>query len=918
MLRAHRAPQRSAVHARHVQVGDDGVEARSLQQLQRHRARLGGGDLVARAFEHRAHHLGDLVLVVHHQQPRLRGGLGGVQRHAAGGVARLAADRQAEAERSAAAVAAVAFEHQVAAVLAQHGARHRQPESGAQPLGLGGEEGLEDARLHRLRHAGPGVGHTQPDALRAVVAPRLHAGLQRDAARPRGISAGQRLLRIDDQVQQHLAHLVAVGHHLGQRLGQLQHDGDAVAAQRVAQHLGGGARQVVQLHRRTLRRALPRHVQERAHDAAAALGGLADALRVALQRRALGLLLEQAGAAHHDGQRVVQLVRHAGQQAAHRGELLALAQRVALALDLAGALDALGDVAHRGGVVHDAVELGAEQHHLHRELAAVVAQRRHLHAPAHHPRRAAGGHARHARGMGGAVLRRHDQRAHLQAQHVGAAAAEHGLGRRVELDDAALAVGADDAGDGVVDDGGLQRLGLAPALLQFALALEGLGDGGDPALPAAAEPRRRGLGVGRQRPQVVQDGQCRTHEAALQRPLAGHDAGQQRQRQQQVGHDGGQHARAQRVFGRGLHVDPGRADAHRRRQQPAGFAVHVVGTEQRGVQVGPVQPGGQPAGQRRQHRRVGQPGLAGRSQRLLRVGQHVAAHVGDPHAHAVGAGLRRRRPLRDACLQIVEPEVQADLAAVAAVDHHHRAVRHHELAVELAHVGWAPEHGVLGVARQRLHRALHGALAWRVDGLQAGCAHRLQDARAVDPRVAERGVGLGGGEPGGLEAGRALVHDARQLDEALRPPQPGAVGRAAVGWRPPDLAEALAQRGGGRVQRPAVVAAAGLPRLQRAAQRRSAVGRVVPVLFHQRAQVLHVRHRRAHHGFELLRALFGTAQQVALGVLHALLVLQHRQHRQQQQHRHQQRPQQAPGGAQRAGAGICARLGRRLHAVTNT
>ena len=66
---------------------------------------------------------------------------------------------------------------------------------------------------------------------------------------------------------------------------------------------------------------------------------------------AVALLLEQAGAAHHDGQRVVQLVRHAGQQAAHRGELLALAQRLALALDLLRGGAALGQVGHRGGEV---------------------------------------------------------------------------------------------------------------------------------------------------------------------------------------------------------------------------------------------------------------------------------------------------------------------------------------------------------------------------------------------------------------------------------------------------------------------------------------------------------------------------------------------------------------------------------------
>jgi hypothetical protein len=64
------------------------------------------------------------------------------------------------------------------------------------------------------------------------------------------------------------------------------------------------------------------------HDAPAALRGLDHAPRLVVQRRAMGLLLEHGGPAHDDGERVVQLVGHACEQAAHEDELFPLAQLV--------------------------------------------------------------------------------------------------------------------------------------------------------------------------------------------------------------------------------------------------------------------------------------------------------------------------------------------------------------------------------------------------------------------------------------------------------------------------------------------------------------------------------------------------------------------------------------------------------------
>ena len=95
-----------------------------------------------------------------------------------------------------------------------------------------------------------------------------------------------------------------------------------------------------------LRPLLPRHREERAHDARAALGGGAD-----LQRRGarggVALLLEQHGTRDDDRQRIVELVRHAGQQRSERGQLLALVERLALPREFVRGALPLGDVARQ-------------------------------------------------------------------------------------------------------------------------------------------------------------------------------------------------------------------------------------------------------------------------------------------------------------------------------------------------------------------------------------------------------------------------------------------------------------------------------------------------------------------------------------------------------------------------------------------
>src|SRR5262249_16225863 len=62
-------------------------------------------------------------------------------------------------------------------------------------------------------------------------------------------------------------------------------------------------------------------------------------------RGSVTLLLEQHRASNDDGQRIVELVRHAGEQRAERRELLALVQRFALPLELFGGALFPSDVA---------------------------------------------------------------------------------------------------------------------------------------------------------------------------------------------------------------------------------------------------------------------------------------------------------------------------------------------------------------------------------------------------------------------------------------------------------------------------------------------------------------------------------------------------------------------------------------------
>jgi hypothetical protein len=276
---------------------------------------------------------------------------------------------------------------------------------------------------------------------RAGRRPGARAGLD---AQPARAGRHQRLLRVDHQVQ-HTWPIWSASACTSGRRGQPQRHFDAAGAQRVAQQVGRGPHQVVQ--RTGARcgrplRAMFRKVRTMRPQRSAASRMRT---RVVVQRRALGLVLQQAGAAHHDGQRVVQLVRHAGQQAAHRGELLALAQRLALALDLSTRRPAM------------------------RSSAGTLTATR-------------------CRGAMKSVATR---------PSAARAAAEHGLGGGVPFDDARAAVDGDDGHQRLVDHGRLEGLAAPFALARLALRLEGVRHHARPGQPALAQ--SVGSGVARRR-----------------------------------------------------------------------------------------------------------------------------------------------------------------------------------------------------------------------------------------------------------------------------------------------------------------------------------------------------------------------------------------------------------------------------------
>ena len=151
---------------------------------------------------------------------------------------------------------------------------------------------------------------------------------------PRRGASDQRLLGVDDEVHDHLVQLVGVAVHRRQAGRQVEHHVDVGAAQPVAGQLQRAHHHLAEHHRPAPRRPRPRHGEEGPHDAGAALGGGVDLLDPRRHRRVGRHLAQHRGIADDDRERVVELVRHAGEQRPERRQLLALVQRLARARHL--------------------------------------------------------------------------------------------------------------------------------------------------------------------------------------------------------------------------------------------------------------------------------------------------------------------------------------------------------------------------------------------------------------------------------------------------------------------------------------------------------------------------------------------------------------------------------------------------------
>ena len=279
----------------------------------------------------------------------------------------------------------------------------REPYSGSDADGLGREVGLEDAHPHVGCDPGSVVGDGNPGAAGACIEPRCHPNV----ARQRTLLQG--LLRVDDQIEQHLVQLIGVGEECRDVFRQLGGHVDAARAHGITGELERRQHHLVEIDRSGLGRLLPRHGKEGAHDARAPFRRLADAYGrrmrslipafapcagtsartsrsggvlspartrgggrgggrsgVVCTRRFRVFLLQHHRAGDHHRQRIVELVCDPGEQRSERGKLLALVQSVALARELGGRLFPVGDVARNGE--HVRFTLILHRHGMHLEL----------------------------------------------------------------------------------------------------------------------------------------------------------------------------------------------------------------------------------------------------------------------------------------------------------------------------------------------------------------------------------------------------------------------------------------------------------------------------------------------------------------------------------------------------------------------
>ena len=244
----------------------------------------------------------------------------------------------------------------------------RQAEPRALAHRLGREEGLEHAACRAGRHARPVVGDLEKCP--AVVLPRANRDRPCRSGRP------HRVLGVQQQVHDDLLHLLPVGddeRHVHRVL--LQHrDGARAVVERSERERR--SRHIVEIRDRALERLAAREEEQAVNDLRRAARVGANLLEVRAHVWARLRVDQQLAESHHRLQRVVDLVRDAGDELPHRRQPLAVNQ-----LFLQPAF--LGDVLlHRDDVRRPPVRIDDRRdRRAHRKRGAVLARAHHGAAP---------------------------------------------------------------------------------------------------------------------------------------------------------------------------------------------------------------------------------------------------------------------------------------------------------------------------------------------------------------------------------------------------------------------------------------------------------------------------------------------------------------------------------------------------------
>ena len=352
--------ERSARRPGHAQVQGDGVEHAVLAR-QRAPGAFGVGDhggAHAQLLQEIAQHPRDVLLVVDDQHVAPTDPLRRRRRRGGSGHRRPVVRGKVDDERRA--EAGTAFGGQAPSVTLHDAVADREPEPRPLPNRLRREERLEDAGQGVGRDPGSGVrdGHSHPSLV----------GVEANGDTPLR-AARERLLGIEHEVQEHLLELGGVPAHERDGGGGLAHQRDAADAERILPEHQDPGDDVAQVHQSHLARARADEGLQLADDLCRLHGAGADLVHALQMFRIERPATQELGLTHDDGERIVDLVRHAAHELADRGELARLQEPFLRRLDLADTRGELGVEAgvleRQGRVVGEGL---GQVDFLHREL----------------------------------------------------------------------------------------------------------------------------------------------------------------------------------------------------------------------------------------------------------------------------------------------------------------------------------------------------------------------------------------------------------------------------------------------------------------------------------------------------------------------------------------------------------------------